>query len=160
MASRLSRAALLLPSSLFLLQGCIGAGDEQLRNRSGRSARHVGEPPGESVTIETSNRTVEITAGGAGWPTGIPGAVPPCRYGDIRSVAKTETPEGVSWSIALDGLTQEALKSYEMELETAGFTCSSMIVGGGGSLTARKDAISVAVVSSKGSATISVATHR
>lgn len=160
MFARLFVAALLVPAALNLFQGCSGAGDEPLRQKPGRSSRHLGDTTPESVTIETSSRTVEITAGGVGWPAGIPGSVPPCRYGAIRSVARTETPEGVSWSVALDGVSPEELRSYEIELEAAGFTCSSMIVAGGGSLTARKDGISVAVVSSQGSATVSVAMDR
>jgi hypothetical protein len=159
MFARFFAAALLLPATLNLFQGCSGAGDEPL-DKPGRSVRGIGDTAGERVTIETSSRTVEITAGGVGWPAGIPGSVPPCRYGTIRSVARTETPEGVSWSVALDVVSPEELRRYESELEAAGFTCSSMIVASGGSLTARKGGISVAVVSSQGNATVSVAMDR
>ena len=150
---------MLLPAALTTLGGCGKGGNERERKATGAAAREgaVVEEKTQSVTIETSGRTVEIMAGGVGWPAGVPGEVPPFTFGSIHSVTRTESGEGLSWSIAAGELQPEAVRKYAALLKERGFQASSMIVGNGGSVTGQKGNISIAVVSSDGSATISVA---
>ena len=157
--SGISGPLLLLPALLFMLGGCRSGGDEHQRktDRVAAQGGAVVEDASQSVTIETSGRTVEIMAGGVGWPSGIPAEVPPFSFGTIHSVTRTESGEGVSWSIAAGELFPETIKKYAALLKERGFQASSMIVGNGGSVTGQKGNISIAVVSSAGSATISVA---
>lgn len=153
------RLVFLLPALLLVLGGCRMGGDERDRKTIRPSARNGADDgsAGQSVTIETSGRTVEIIAGGVGWPSGVPGEVPPFSFGSINSVTRTENDEGVSWSIAAGELLPDAIRKYAALLNEHGYQASSMIVGNGGSVTGQKGNISIAVVSSAGSATISVA---
>ena len=114
----------------------------------------------QRVTIETAGRTVEIVAGGVRWPQGIPADVPPFSFGAIHSVTRTESADGVSWSIGAGSLAPDAIKKYASLLKERDFQASSMIVGNGGSVTGQKGSISIAVVSSNGTATISVAVKK
>lgn len=153
---------LLLFVTTSILGGC-GKGSKERDRKPANAGGGTGagvEERTQSVTIETSGRTVEITAGGVGWPSGVPAEVPPFSFGSIRSVTRTESPEGHSWSIAAGELQPEAIRRYAALLKERGFQASSMIVGNGGSVTAQKGNISIAVVSSDGSATISVALKR
>lgn len=154
--------ALLLPALLATLGGCGKAGDEHGRKSAdaGRQSATKVEESAQSVTIETSGRTVEIMAGGVGWPAGIPAEVPPFSFGSIRSVTRSESGEGLSWSIAAGELQPDAIRRYAALLKERGFQASSMIVGRGGSVTGQRGNISIAVVSSDGTATISVALKR
>jgi hypothetical protein len=156
---RISGLVVLLTGALLVLGGCLKGADD--RGRKAVSPASPGgavvEEPGQSVTIETAGRSVEIMAGGVGWPAGIPAEVPPFTFGTIRSVTRTESAEGLSWSIAAGELLPEAVRKYAALLKERGFQASSMIVGSGGSVTGQKGNISIAVVSSAGSATISVA---
>jgi len=158
--SSLSRPLVfLVPVLLLPLGGCrkgAGENDRKARNPSARSGTYDGNA-GQSVTIETSRRTVEIIAGGAGWPSGVPDEVPPFSFGSINSVTRAESDEGESWSIAAGELMPDAIRKYAALLKEHGYQASSMIVGNGGSVTAQKGNISIAVVSSEGNATISVA---
>lgn len=148
---------IMLPAAFVLLQGC-SRGNEGRHTKPGvNTERSQSGSAAESVTIETANRTVEIMAGGVGWPSGIPADVPPFPYGTISSVAKTESAEGLSWSISVTSLSPEAVRQYEKELRNHGFQTSSMIVGSGGSVTGQNGNISIAVVVGADTATISVA---
>lgn len=144
---------------VFLLGGCRKGPEGHDRKTARTSTQGAAgvDDGGQSVTIETSGRTVEIMAGVVSWPEGIPAGVPPFAFGSIHSVTRTETPDGVSWSIAAGELFPDAVKNYAALLKARGFLASSMIVGSGGSVTGQKENISIAVVSSNGSATISVA---
>ena len=155
--SGISRLPVLLLATLLVLGGCQkGDSDRKAVKPANQGGAGV-EEGGQSVTIETAGRTVEIMAGGVGWPAGVPGEVPPFTSGTIHSVTRTESPDGVSWSIAAGELFPDAIKKYALLLKERGFQASSMIVGSGGSVTGQKGNISIAVVSSAGSATISVA---
>jgi len=156
---RSSRTSLLLVASLLVLGGCRKGPDESGRKAASSPAGGASgiEAGGQSVTIETSGRTVEIMAGGVGWPAGIPAEVPPFAFGTIHSVTRTESSDGESWSIAAGELLPDAVKNYAALLKAHGFQASSMLVGSGGSVTGQKENISIALVSSKGSATISIA---
>ncbi|NTU67795.1 MAG: hypothetical protein HGB02_02815 [Chlorobiaceae bacterium] len=153
----ISRWLVVLAAMLPLLGGCRKGDADRKSARRATQADSAVPDGGQSVTIETSGRTVEIMAGGVGWPAGVPAEVPPFSFGTIHSVTRTESPDGVSWSIAAGELFPEAIKKYALLLKERGFQASSMIVGNGGSVTGQKGNISIAVVSSAGNATISVA---
>ncbi len=153
------RFLFMIPTLLLVLGGCRKGAEERDPKTLKPSVRNASgdEYAGQSVTIETSGRTVEIIAGGVGWPSGVPVEVPPFSFGSIHSVTRTESEEGESWSIAAGELLPDAIRKYAALLKEHGYQASSMIVGNGGSVTGQKGNISIAVVSSAGSATISVA---
>jgi hypothetical protein len=133
--------------------------EDAIRADSSKSAASSisGEQP---VTIETKERSVEIMNATEKWPDELPADVPRLTNGKIRKIIRTETPEGKSWDMAIDGLPEHALKDYEAALKVNGFQTSSMIVaeqtGDRGSLTGEKGPVTVVMIGSGSGASLSV----
>lgn len=148
----------------FLTFAGLGACDHKSEQTSHPAASTTGSPSsdlsGQAVTIETGGRSFEIAKKAQTWPEEIPGDVPKLFSGKIRKIIRTETPEGSSWDMAIDGLSVHVLKMYAEALKAAGFETTSMIVpqkdGERGSVTGLKDDVSVVLIASGGNASLSV----
>lgn len=114
----------------------------------------------QSVTIETRERSVEISDAVEPWPQELPVEVPRYPYGTIRKIIRTETPDGNSWDMALEGLPEHGIRDYEILLKSKGFQTSSVIVpeagGERGSVTAEMGPLSVVLIGSGSSASLSI----
>lgn len=114
----------------------------------------------QSVTIETRERSVEISNAVEPWPVEVPEEVPRYPYGTIRKIIRTETPEGSSWDMALEGLPAHGIRDYEILLKSKGFQTSSLIVpeagGERGSVTAEMGPVSVVLIGSGSTASLSI----
>ncbi len=158
---RLRPAAVISAILSLLFCGCRKAETEPAQGSGKSSATmHALPDSGQRVTIETAGRSFEIISGDNGWPAGIPVEVPRLSPPLIRSVTRTESPEGESWTIVAASLDPAAVRAYAARLQANGFQVSSMIAVRGGSITGMKDGTSVALVSSAGSTTISVAVRK
>ncbi|NTU53834.1 MAG: hypothetical protein HGA97_09105 [Chlorobiaceae bacterium] len=115
---------------------------------------------GHAVTIESGDRSVEISEAVEQWPTGAPAEVPRYPYGTIRKIIRSETPEGNSWDMAIDGLPEHAIREYEAMLKASGFKTTSLIVpaqdGERGSVTGEKGLVTVVLIGSGSSANLSI----
>lgn len=94
------------------------------------------------------------------WPAGVPPEVPRFPYGTISKVIRTETPEGTSWDMAIDGVPPHALRDYEATLKSSGFSTSSLVVpdseGERGSVTGEKGRVSVVLIGSGSGVSLSI----
>lgn len=149
--------------AILTFAGLLGACDHKPEPASQSAASTDSDSSdlsGQAVTIETGGRSFEITEKAETWPEQIPGDVPKLVSGKIRKIIRTETPEGSSWDMAIDGLSAHVLKAYAEALKAAGFETTSMIVpqkdGERGSVTGLKDDVSVVLIASGGNASLSV----
>lgn len=145
------------------LDAC-GAKQKPDSKESGVPAEHpapdVTDSVDQSVTIETRGRSVEFSNAVEPWPAEAPEEVPRYPYGTIRKIIRTETPEGSSWDMALEGLPAHGIRDYEILLKSKGFQTSSLIVpeagGERGSVTAEMGPVSVVLIGSGSTASLSI----
>lgn len=152
--------------SLIMFAGLLWGCDFRTEpaRQSPSSASEPAQSPADSsepeVTIDTGDRSIEITEKVEAWPSELPAEVPRFASGAIRKIIRTETPEANSWDMVIDRLPARALKDYEAALKKAGFETSSMIVsekeGDRGSVTGQKGPVTVVMIASGGNASLSV----
>lgn len=124
------------------------------------SASAAADSSNQTVTIESGDRTVEINENAEQWPQDAPTDVPRYAYGTIRKIIRTETPDGNSWDMAIDGLPANTIRNYEAALKSKGFQTTSLIApdagGEKGSITGEKGAVTVVFIGSGSGATLSI----
>jgi len=150
--------------ALVTLAGLLGAcdhkaePDQQPATPSAVTASADSAEP--DVTIDTGDRSIEITDKVQPWPPEMPAEVPRFDAGTIRKIIRTETPEGRSWDMAIDEVPPNAVKAFVATLKEAGFETSSLIVsekeGDRGSVTGLKGELTVVLIASGGNVTLSV----
>lgn len=150
--------------ALITLAGLLGACGHKTESETPPVAPAAAPAPADStesdVTIDSGDRSFEITDKVQPWPSEMPAEVPHFAAGTIRKIIRTETPEGRSWDMAIDGIPSNSVKAFVAALKEAGFETSSLIVpekeGDRGSVTGLKDELTVVLIASGGNATLSV----
>ncbi|HHE31529.1 MAG TPA: hypothetical protein ENL07_02535 [Chlorobaculum parvum] len=150
--------------ALVILSGLLGACDHKAELERQSATPSTVTAPADSaepdVTIDSGDRSFEITDKVQPWPSEMPIEVPRFEAGTIRKIIRTETPEGRSWDMAIDGVPPNAVKAFVAMLKEEGFETSSLIVpekeGERGSVTGLKGELTVVLIASGGNASLSV----
>jgi hypothetical protein len=72
------------------------------------------------------------------WPPDIPPEIPPFKYGQVKTVARTNTEIITSWNLTLENVFTDAFEKYKKDLKDNEFKISLAESAKGGSLQAKK----------------------
>jgi len=121
---------------------------------------------GKDAEVNTSNETMEIEMNGGkvkydgnikSWPDDIPAEVPEFTYGKIDGATISDVDNKIAYTFKIPDLSIDALKAYDKDLKAKGFESVLMLIGDkGGTITAEKDGLSVALMGGDGNGSLSV----
>jgi hypothetical protein len=111
----------------------------------------------QKTVVESEDGRFEVDVSTHSWPAEIPATVPEFKYGEVTSVTTNETAESRGWTIILKDVPGDATEKYGKELKGKGFKTQTVNMSGmGGTISAEKDNLVVAVMSAEQGATVSV----
>ena len=111
----------------------------------------------QKAVIETEEGRVEVEAMAKSWPEEIPSSVPKFSYGKISGVTTTSTDEGNMWTIVFSDVSENATGKYNSDLKANGFKTQTVNMSGiGGTVSAEKDKITVALVVGEKDASVTI----
>jgi len=92
------------------------------------------------ISVKTDQGSSEFSAGGGEWPGDLPGDIPKIENGKIKGVFRGSDGERKSWTIALDGVDNQAYGKYIDELKAKGWEIiMNMTLEEGASAQIKKD---------------------
>lgn len=110
-----------------------------------------------TAVIETKDGRVEVNTSANKWPDDIPSDVPEFKHGKINAVSTNSSDEGNGWTLVISDVPADAIDEYNTLLKSEGFETQTLTYGdAGGSVTAEKDKVVIALMASEGSASLSV----
>ena len=87
----------------------------------------------------------------------IPAEVPEFTYGMIDGATISDVDNKIAYTFKIPDLSIDALKAYDKDLKAKGFESVLMLIGDkGGTITAEKDGLSVALMGGDGNGSLSV----
>ncbi|HNX90162.1 MAG TPA: hypothetical protein PKH58_13885 [Paludibacteraceae bacterium] len=121
---------------------------------------------GKDVEVNSNNETMEISTNDGkvkydgnikSWPDDIPAEVPEFTYCKIDGATISDVDNKIAYTFKIMDLNIDALKAYDKDLKAKGFESILMLIGEkGGTITAEKDGLSVALMGGDGNGTLSV----
>jgi len=121
---------------------------------------------GKDVGVNSTNETMEIDMNGGkvkydgnikSWPEDIPAEVPEFTYCKFDGATISDVDNKIAYTFKIVDLSVDALKAYDKGLKAKGFESVLMLIGEkGGTITAEKDGLSVALMGGDGNGSLSV----
>ncbi|HOW30357.1 MAG TPA: hypothetical protein PLP88_02220 [Bacteroidales bacterium] len=110
-----------------------------------------------NTEITMNNATVKYDGDIKSWPAAIPAQIPKFEYCKIEGATITSADGFTTYNLKLKGLTPEQIKSYDKDLKSKGFESNLVLVGDkGGTVTATKGDISIALMGGDSNGSLSV----
>lgn len=146
-----------------LISSCKNAGQKASDEAIEKTVENA---TGKDVEVNTGNETMEIEMNGGkvkydgnikSWPDDIPAEVPEFTYGKIDGATISDVDNKIAYTFKIPDLSIDALKAYDKDLKAKGFESVLMLIGDkGGTITAEKDGLSVALMGGDGNGSLSV----
>ena len=108
------------------------------------------------MKFEAEGTKTEFDQKATVWPEDIPSEVPRLSSGKIRHATRSQSLEGMAWSVGFEEVPAGALKGYEEALKTAGFESVSNVSDDGGVISAQKGPLMVSLFVGGGNGQLSV----
>lgn len=146
-----------------LISSCKNAGQKASDEAIEKTVENA---TGKDVEVNSNNETMEISTNDGkvkydgnikSWPDDIPAEVPEFTYCKIDGATISDVDNKIAYTYKIMDLNIDALKAYDKDLKAKGFESILMLIGEkGGTITAEKDGLSVALMGGDGNGTLSV----
>jgi len=146
-----------------LISSCKNAGQKASDEAIEKTVENA---TGKDVEVNSNNETMEISTNDGkvkydgnikSWPDDIPAEVPEFTYCKIDGATISDVDNKIAYTFKIMDLNIDALKAYDKDLKAKGFESILMLIGEkGGTITAEKDGLSVALMGGDGNGTLSV----
>lgn len=121
---------------------------------------------GEEADVNMKDETVEVTMNEGkirydgnikSWPDEIPDEIPEFTYGKIDGATISDVDDKIAYTFKILDIDVAAMKAYDKDLKAKGFESMLILMGEkGGSITAEKEGLSVALMGGEGNGSLSV----
>jgi len=154
---------IILFSGLILISSCRKASEktaEKMIERAIGGEADV-DMKNDEVNITTDDATISVSEKEKAWPKDAPKIVPEFTFGDVMSNINQNFGEGVTWTMVLENVPDDAIARYKKILEKEGFKIEmTTMIGDNGSLMASKEGIIVNLMAGEGQASLSIAREK